>query len=79
MTNPKKCSKCGSTQVINEVKVVDTYDEDLKVQVQQRPQALLLKGTVRVPLKAQVCSTCGYTELYATDPKRVLEAHEQVG
>ncbi len=79
MANPKKCSKCESTQVINEVKVVDTYDEDLKVQVQQRPQALLLKGTVRVPLKAQVCSTCGYTELYATDPKRMLEAHEQVG
>ena len=79
MTNLEKCPKCGSTQVMNDVQVADALEENLKVQVQQKPHALLLKGTVRVPLKAQVCGTCGYTELYATDPKRLLKAHEQVG
>ena len=51
--------------------------ENLAVQVQQKPHARLIKGGVRVPLKAQVCGTCGYTELYAKDPARLLEAHEQ--
>ena len=79
MTNLEKCPKCGSIQVINDVQVTDTYEENLKVQVQTKPQARLFKGRVRVPLKAQVCGTCGYTELYAKDPTRLLKAHEQVG
>ncbi len=79
MTNPEKCPKCGSTQVMNDVQVVDidSHMENLAVQVQQKPHARLFKGGVRVPLKAQVCGTCGYTELYAKDPARLLEAHEQ--
>lgn len=81
MTNLEKCPKCESTQVINDVQVIDleSYVENLAVQVQAKPQARLFKGGVRVPLQAQVCGACGYTELYAKDPTRLLKAHEQVG
>ena len=81
MTDIKKCPKCGYAQIMNDVQVVDldSHAENLAVQVQQKPQARLFKGGVRVPLKAQVCGTCGYTELYAKDPTRLLEAHEQAG
>lgn len=79
MTNSAKCPKCGSTQIINDVQVIDleSYAENLAVQVQTKPQARLFKGGVRVRLKAQVCGACGYTELYAKDPTRLLKAQEQ--
>ncbi len=79
MTNPEKCLKCESTQVINDVQVIDleSHAESLAVRVQTKPHARLFKGGVRVRLKAQVCGACGYTELYAKDPARLLKAHEQ--
>ena len=46
MTDLKKCPKCGSTHVMNDIQVVDidSHEENLAVQVQKKPQALLLKG-----------------------------------
>lgn len=74
MTNPEKCSKCESTQVINDVQVIDleSHAESLAVRVQTKPHAQLFKGGVRVPLKAQVCGTCGYTELSEQEFRRKL-------
>ena len=77
MLESKTCPQCGSTQIMTDVRVADALDEDLGAQVQRKPRAMLLKGTVRVQLKAQVCGECGYTELYAADPGRLLEAHRR--
>ena len=80
MTEREQCPKCGSTRVMNDVRIIDgSFEEDLSVQVQKTPHAMLFKGSVGVPLKAQVCGACGYAELYASDPARLLEAHEHGG
>lgn len=78
MTRQDQCPKCDSTRVIDDVQVVDgTLQESLKAQVHSRPQAKLFKGTVGVRMKARVCGACGFTELYADNPARLLEAHKQ--
>ena len=80
MTEREKCPKCGSTRVMNDVRIVaGSLEEGVTVQVQKNPHAKLFKGTVGVPLKARVCGECGYAELYASDPASLLEAHEHGG
>ena len=67
----EKCAKCGSDAVMSDVRVADALEEELAVEVQTKPHAMFLKGTVRVPLRATVCGACGYAELYATDAARL--------
>jgi predicted nucleic-acid-binding Zn-ribbon protein len=75
-----QCPKCGSSDVIPNVYVEDRGRfgvENLKVVVDEHPQAWLFKGEVRSSLKAWVCGACGYTELYAQDAPALLAAHRK--
>ena len=74
------CPSCGSTDVITDARIVDrTLEEELRVTVERRPHAKVFKGTVGVTLKARVCGACGRTELYVSDPARLLAAHKESG
>ena len=72
-----QCPKCQSTDVIEDVRVVDYGDHhavrDLRVTVFRKPAALVFKGTVYSDVKARVCGSCGYLELFAVDPAALLE------
>ena len=65
-----RCAKCGSSDVIPNVKVVGGHGDggDLRAVVAEHPEAWLFKGEVKPSFKAWVCGACGFTELYAQDP-----------
>jgi hypothetical protein len=76
------CPRCGSSDVIPNVYVLDRghYDRpagNLKVVVDENPNAWLFKGEVQSSLKAWVCGSCGFTELYAKDYAALLAAHQK--
>ena len=78
------CPKCGSDKIIPNVRIVsrefDQLDSgDVSLEVYRQPEALLFKGTLRDPLRAQVCGQCGLTELYANDPGALWETHQAAG
>ena len=76
------CPKCNSGELIPNVRILDKRDrgacsDDLQVEVQEAPGALLFKGNHRGKLRAIICGACGFTELYATDPQELLLAHKK--
>lgn len=73
------CSKCGSSEIVRDVRIMDrghvSADAgDLSAVVYGNPEAWVFKNKVRVELSACVCGACGYTELYAVDPRAMLAA-----
>jgi hypothetical protein len=73
------CSKCGSDRMMASVRLLDrTADmsaKDLTAEVYEYPNALLFKGTVGVTLRAHICGSCGYSELYADTPEGLWQAY----
>ena len=76
MSESDICPKCGAEGVTIDANIADTLEESLTAQVHTKPGAMFFKGTVSVPLKALVCGACGFAELYATNPSKLLEAHD---
>jgi predicted nucleic-acid-binding Zn-ribbon protein len=77
-----KCPKCGSSNVIPDVSVLDPGrfgkgDGVLHAVVDERPKARLFKGEVQSRLEAVVCGDCGYTEFYAKEPGALLAAYRK--
>lgn len=73
MPQVEKCGKCGG-EVIQRARVVCQVvnsEMDLKVRVDGDPEALVLKESSRSTIHAYICSVCGYTELYADDPREL--------
>lgn len=75
MPRVEKCIKC-SGEVIQHATVVDVRQQggNLHVSVASNPDALVLKKTAQSAIHAYICSDCGYTELYADDPRELYEA-----
>ena len=74
------CAKCGSDRVVPHARIMDRGDYnadsgDLSAVVYANPSALLFKGSQRHELSARVCGSCGYTELYLTDPEGFYETY----
>lgn len=64
MSRSGSCAKCGSSVVMSDVGIVDgSHEEEVRAEVHRKPGAKVFKGTVRVPVKAQVCGKCGFVEL----------------
>jgi len=75
------CPRCGSQDVIPDVRIVDRGDgnfkRDLQVEVYESPGALLFKGTHAGVLRASICGRCGHAELSVTNPGELLAAYRQ--
>jgi hypothetical protein len=75
------CPKCGSGDVIPNVRVVDRGDNnskrDLQVEVYESPEAWLFKGTHAGTITATVCGRCGYAEMYVSNPQELLAAYRK--
>jgi hypothetical protein len=70
-----KCQRCGSTEQIEGIEIRWYGDSHpVTATVDKRPEALLFKGTVSSPLKGRACGSCGYVELFVTNPRDLLEA-----
>ena len=73
-----RCPKCQSSEVVDDVRVDDRGESNvtrsMRLTVYQKPGAVVFKGRVHSDVKARVCGSCGYVELFATDPAVLLEA-----
>ena len=77
----ESCVKCSSTRVIPDVEVWDRSDaaekpeqRQTRLRIDVRPDAWVFKETCLVALRAWVCGDCGFTELYAREPRTLLGA-----
>ena len=75
-----RCPKCHSGRVMTGLRVADwgegNWTGDLSLEVDERPEALIFKGTHKYPLTASVCGDCGFTELYVRNPAGLLDLYE---
>ena len=74
------CFRCESTAIIPDVRIVDRGEgkKDLSVEVYRNPDALLFKRAAASPLRAWICASCGYTEIYASDTTRLKAAYDEM-
>ena len=82
MSNQLTCAKCGSSRVIPAARIVSKERKldrvgAIQLGVFRRPGEFLFKRDTRSDLRAQVCGDCGYTELYASDPRLLYEAYRE--
>ena len=76
-----KCSRCGSEKIMPNLRIRDRYDagvgQDLEVEVQANPDALIFKQAHRVALRATVCGECGNVGLSVENPQTLWKAYTQ--
>ena len=76
------CQKCGSDALITGVRVFDrghaNIKTDLTVGLHKDPDAAIFKEEVATPIYGRVCGSCGYLELYATEPAKLLAAAREM-
>ncbi len=86
----KKCTHCGSEELLEGLRVLDRTDyheassRDLRIEMQTNPEAILKKGAVSTTVNATMCCTCGHVMLFgdpqfASDLKQVTELKEEAG
>jgi predicted nucleic-acid-binding Zn-ribbon protein len=75
MKKTGKCSKCGSTEIIPDAKVIDRGDysiqHEMSVVTFLRPEAFIFKDKQETTVSAWVCAGCGFIELYADFPNTI--------
>jgi len=77
MPRIEECAKCGSAAVVQRAMAVVAErgtDVDLEVRADAHPSALVFKKSARSTVHAYLCSSCGYVEFYADDPKALYDA-----
>jgi hypothetical protein len=76
------CPKCNSVDMMPNVSVLDNagasgHSNNVRAVVVQNPDAWMFTGEVRTCLKAWICGSYGYTELYANNPAALLAAYRK--
>ena len=69
-----KCPRCGSEEIMHNLRIRDRTDtvgpaEDLELEVQGNPDALIFKQARKAKLRATVCGGCGNVGLPVDNPK----------
>ena len=76
-----KCGRCGSDKVIPNLGIRDRYEagmgQDLEVEIQGNPDALIFKQAHREALKATVCGECGNVGLSVENPQRLWKIYTE--
>lgn len=76
------CAKCGSTALIRSAQLTPFHGphgirQELAVQVEKDPMAMINKETIRSPLKMRVCGGCGLVEFYVKNPGELAAAEAE--
>ena len=74
------CPQCQSADVIPDVAIIDrghynTLNLPLTVGIFRNPASWLKKKLFQSQVKAWICGSCGYTELFVQDPAELLQIH----
>ncbi len=76
-----KCGRCGSEKVMPDLRIRDRYEaglgQDLEVEVEGNPDAMIFKKAHREALRATVCGECGNVGLSVENPKALWEVYTQ--
>ena len=73
-----KCGRCGSEKVMSNLRIRDRYTaEDLEVEVESNPNAMIFKKAHKEALRATVCGKCGNVGLSVENPEALWEAYTQ--
>jgi hypothetical protein len=78
MPKVEKCVKCG-LEVIQRARVADYSErgeQHLKVRVDADPAAIMFKQATRSEVRAYICGSCGFIELYAEKPEELYRASQ---
>lgn len=77
----QQCPKCGSNEIIPNLRFQDHETEPVLVDIVEpeppnRP-FIWMAQSARSHFKADICGSCGYTELYAENFKALHEGHKK--
>ena len=77
----KTCLNCSGSNIASGIRVVDRGHgdgkRDLKLEVYEKPDALIFKGTHDASLRADVCKGCGHVMFYIeVDKATELSQHK---
>lgn len=77
------CTRCGSDKIIEDAKIEDRISMDrrvsLEVLIGYRPTGgMRADQPQRFPLTARICGSCGFTEMFVSDPDRLWRAAQRV-
>lgn len=74
------CPKCSATTIIPDIKIPEYghYNsvQPLSIKILERTRGWFNRRTRSFSLRAWICGTCGYTELYVDYPQRLYEAYQ---
>lgn len=77
-----QCLKCKSQNIIPGVRLLesgsDNTSKDIKLAVDEDPEAIFFHGRTETPAYAHVCADCGYVEIYAQNPKLLFDAYAEI-
>ncbi len=68
------CPQCHSHAILANADPVD--QESFAIQVYERP-GVILRGRRTFPIKAWICTECGYTEFYVTNPQELAQSYRR--
>ena len=76
------CLNCNCHNIVSDIRVVDRgegdHKRDLKLEVYEKPDALIFKGTHDASLRADVCKGCGHVMFYIeVDKATELSQHNK--
>lgn len=76
-----KCGRCGSEKIMPDLRIRDRYEagmgQDLEVEVQGNPDALIFKQAHREALRATVCGECGNVGLSVENPQALWKTYSE--
>ncbi len=76
----KSCPDCNSQKIIKDAKALDRGDSnsnnDMRVSVDEKPDALIFKQRNYSDIRAHICGDCGFIQFYADDPKTLWMAYQ---
>lgn len=76
-----QCPRCGSEKIMHNLRIRDRHDlgaaEDLELETQGNPDALIFKQTHKEALRATVCGECGNVGLSVKNPKALWASYTQ--
>ena len=76
-----KCGRCGSENIMTNLRIRDRYEagmrQDLEVEVQGNPDALIFKQAHREALRANVCGECRNVGLSIENPQALWKIYTE--
>ena len=76
-----KCGRCGSEKIMPDLRIRDRYEagmgQNLEVEVQGNPNALIFKQAHREALRATVCGECGHVGLSVENPQALWKTYSE--